>query len=276
MAKVDNVQVKIITTEDGDRIGLLYDSESEEMITALNLNSEQEMEMIDAISESIDNDMFSNADCDGNCADCEFRDDCDDCMDDNEEEDTKNAYNGNDLKKTIENLVDTSVKQAQEFGKLLKEQGENIASKVNKEDINDMIDELKSNTESLIEKNREILSKYAPSKEDIKKVLDKVSSHASTFIPHNSETAKQKGINNKLFRALENENENITVCLKAFNGVGEDALKGLTTVYCKVNGKFTDPYEVFEGEDDQVTWEANHLQQVGEMLANIDYTKLVK
>lgn len=269
MAKVDNVNVKVLVTDDGDRIGLLYDSETMEMLTALRLNSEQEIDMMDSIT-------FDNFDdeCDGNCEECDFKDVCEDA--DENGEDTITEDNSSDLLKTVENIVDVSVKQAQELGKIMKEQGENLASKINKEDFNNMLEGLRANTESLIEKNKEILNKYAPSKEDIKKVLDKVSEHASTFVPHNTETVKQKNINNKMFKALEEENVNISVCLKAFNGIGEDALKGLTTVYCKVNGKFTDPYEVFETEDDQVTWEANHLQQVGEMLANIDYTQLKK
>lgn len=277
MANVDKVCVKVITTEEGDRIGLLYDEDTKEMVSALKLNSEQELDLIENINIDLtccDGDCegcdgCDEGECDGDCENCESREFCED-MEDNTEDDDK------DLKKTLENLVDAGIKQAQDIGKFMKEQGENIASKVNKEDIETMLDELKSNTETLIEKNKELINKYAPTKDDLKKVLDKVSSHASTFMPHNNETLKQKGINVKLFKALETENDNITVCLKVFNGVGEDALKGLTTVYCKVNGKFTNPYGVFTGEDDQLAWEANHMQQIGEVLSSIDYTKLKK
>lgn len=300
MANVDNVNVKVVTTDDGDRIGLVFDEGSREVLGSLRLNSLQELELIKAMKDDIeeykeyedeDIDPCSRG-CNGDCCKSHFENY-------DEFDETKGLGGGNytgwkitdffdnrkksgmgeeekNLKKTIDDLVGTGIKQAQEIGKFMKEHGENLASKVTKEDVENMVDELKSTTEAFIEKNKELIEKCAPLKEDLKKVLDNVSNQAKTLLQHSDETTKQKEVNEKLFRALEDENDNITVCLRVFDGVAEDALKGLTTTYCKVYKEFTDPYDVFESEDEQVTWEAGHLKQVGEMLANIYYSKLKK
>ena len=293
MTNVDNVNVKVLTTDNGDRIGLVFDKGSREVLGSLRLNSLQELELIKVMKDDIeeykeyedeDIDPCSkgcNGDC---CCDYAFGDDepfgrrrCTDwTFRDFLNNQKKFGKDEKNLKKAIDELVGTGIRQAQEIGKFMKEHGENLASKVTKEDVENMVDELKSTTEALIEKNKELIEKCAPLKEDLKKVFDNVSNQAKTLLQHSDETTKQKEVNEKLFRALEDEKDNITVCLRVFDGVAEDALKGLTTTYCKVYKEFTDPYDIFESEDEQVTWEAGHLKQVGEMLANIYYSKLKK
>lgn len=283
---LENLSVRVLTTDNGDRIGVVYNKVTQDIINVLKLDSTQEMELMQTINDNfymIFDGFECMDDCEG-CEGCDGNEDCKNCEGCNgykglTEDNKKNAENFmDDISKTIDDAVTFGIEQVRDLGKFLKDQGSNVASKVNREDIENIFGELEA-------KNKEILEKYVPKIDDIKntlnnvdlkKALDKVSSQLGDIIPHTSETSKQKKVNSQLFKALEDENTNITVCLRVFNGVGEDALKALTTVYCKVNGKFTDRYGMFKDEDEQLAWESSHLKQVGEVLASINYTLLKK
>lgn len=271
---LENLSIRVLTTDGGDRIGVVYNKATQDIINVLKLDSTQEMELMQTINDNFYM-IFDGFECMDNCEGCEGCNGFEGLTEDNKKN-TENIMD--DISKTIDDAVTFGIEQVKDLGKFLKDQGSNVASKVNREDIENILGELEA-------KNKEILEKYVPKIDDIKntlnnvdlrKALDKVSSQLGDIIPHTSETNKQKKVNSQLFKALEDENTNITVCLRVFNGVGEDALKALTTVYCKVNGKFTDRYGMFKDEDEQLAWESSHLKQVGEVLASINYTLLKK